>query len=241
MYKANPKVNEELKERLPATKKHHCKDIEKQSNKLETSFQKLEVISKLLPEQTKSGAEMENLLKERKHFHSFVEKEDRVGLEDLESTAGKGKMPQDRRIETIEKPHCGTGTDKRGGADQSHIIQEQASKEGSEPQTSHSSETLEIKNKNKTVSSIARPRRTVSSHELRILHTGSQTQKEAAAAVDVHENQGNTLTSGSLSPVKATAILDKDKNIAFLLKELDSMRDINKKVCMFFIFFKYIS
>ncbi|XP_041132361.1 mirror-image polydactyly gene 1 protein-like isoform X2 [Polyodon spathula] len=167
------------------------------------------------------------MYKERKHFHNFVEKEDRVGLEDLESAAGKGKMSQDRRIEIIEKPHSGTGTDKHGGADQSHIIQEQASKEGSEPQTSHSSE---IKNKNKTASSIARPCRTVSSHELRILHTGPQTQKEAAAAVDAHENQGNTLTSCSLSPVKETAILDKDKNIAFLLKELDSMRDINKKL-----------
>lgn len=230
MYKANPKVNEELKERLPATKKHHCEDIKKQSSKLENSFQKLEAISKPLPEQTKSGAEMENLFKERKHLQNFVEKEDRVGLEDLESTAGKGTTSQDGRIETIENPHCGTVTDTCGGADQSYIIQEQACKEGSEPQTSHSSETLEIKNK--TASSIARTFRTVSSQELRILHTGPQPQKEttAAAAVGVHENQGNTLTSGYLTPEKATPILDKDKNIAFLLKELDSMRDINKKL-----------
>lgn len=117
-----------------------------------------------------------SLLAERKHLQNFVEK-------DLESTAGKGTTSQDGRIETIENPHCGTVTDTCGGADQSYIIQEQACKEGSEPQTSHSSETLEIKNK--TASSIARTFRTVSSQELRILHTGPQTEKETAAAAAV--------------------------------------------------------
>lgn len=43
-----------------------------------------------------------------------------------------------------------------------------------------------------------------------------------------HEDQGNSkVTSDSK---KQVPVLDKEKNIAFLLKELDSLRDLNKKV-----------
>ncbi|XP_039597543.1 mirror-image polydactyly gene 1 protein isoform X2 [Polypterus senegalus] len=44
------------------------------------------------------------------------------------------------------------------------------------------------------------------------------------------ERQGNSLVSASLTSANASTLLDKDKNIAFLLKELDALREINRKL-----------
>lgn len=43
-----------------------------------------------------------------------------------------------------------------------------------------------------------------------------------------HEDQGNSKVISESK--KQVPVLDKEKNIAFLLKELDSLRDLNKKV-----------
>lgn len=43
-----------------------------------------------------------------------------------------------------------------------------------------------------------------------------------------HEDQENSKVVGDFR--KQVPVLDKEKNIAFLLKELDSLRDLNKKV-----------
>lgn len=45
------------------------------------------------------------------------------------------------------------------------------------------------------------------------------------------EGSGNFKVSHD--PQRQVPFLDKEKNIAFLLKELDSLRDLNKKVELF--------
>ncbi|RXN19258.1 mirror-image polydactyly gene 1 protein isoform X1 [Labeo rohita] len=61
-------------------------------------------------------------------------------------------------------------------------------------------------------------------HTPRISRAGSAALRHAHA----HEDQGNSKVISESK--KQVPVLDKEKNIAFLLKELDSLRDLNKKL-----------
>ncbi|KTG05332.1 hypothetical protein cypCar_00022926 [Cyprinus carpio] len=61
-------------------------------------------------------------------------------------------------------------------------------------------------------------------HTPQVSRAGSATLRHAHA----HEDQGNFKVISDSK--KQVPVLDKEKNIAFLLKELDSLRDLNKKV-----------
>ncbi|KTG43613.1 hypothetical protein cypCar_00001249 [Cyprinus carpio] len=61
-------------------------------------------------------------------------------------------------------------------------------------------------------------------HTPRVSRAGSAAVRHAHA----HEDQGNSKVISDSK--KQVPVLDKEKNIAFLLKELDSLRDLNKKL-----------
>ncbi|XP_018619600.1 mirror-image polydactyly gene 1 protein isoform X3 [Scleropages formosus] len=51
-----------------------------------------------------------------------------------------------------------------------------------------------------------------------------------SAASSVQEDHSKTKASSDFNSAKPLPVLDKERNIAFLLKELDSLRDLNKKL-----------
>ncbi|KAG7466489.1 hypothetical protein MATL_G00165280 [Megalops atlanticus] len=160
MYKANPKVNEELKQRLPSPVKHHCSETASQ-----LSFTKLETSSQTLLGQGVLEALIADLPKESTVSQCTWHTEHRTASSLPQSTV--------RQQATMMEEDA-------GAACKGHLVSSQ--------------------------------------------------DHEPTPASSVQEDQGNANASSCLNSAKRPSVLEKEKNIAFLLKELDSLRDLNKKL-----------
>uniref|UniRef100_A0A8C1RZW0 Mirror-image polydactyly 1 n=1 Tax=Cyprinus carpio TaxID=7962 RepID=A0A8C1RZW0_CYPCA len=177
MYKANPKVNEELKQRLPSPVKHHCSETTPQ-------------LGSSLVETTSATSQCQSLSKalEEKLIQASKTPKPREGLTLRlpPPPPVPGPVAVDLRIMEEERL-----SPQRPAAQQEQDITETASSPVHTPQVSRA---------------------------------GSATLRHAHA----HEDQGNFKVISDSK--KQVPFLDKEKNIVFLLKELDSLRDLNKKL-----------
>ncbi|CAM4648895.1 unnamed protein product [Leuciscus chuanchicus] len=175
MYRANPKVNEELKQRLPSPVKHHCSETTPQ-------------LGSSLGETTSATSQSQSLSKALEEKLIQVSKTPRPGeslpLRPPPPPPVPGPVAAEVRIMEEERR-----SPQRPAAQQEQDISETASSP---------------------------------------VHTPHVSRAGSAALRHAHEDQGNSkVTSDSK---KQVPVLDKEKNIAFLLKELDSLRDLNKKL-----------
>ncbi|XP_016347963.1 mirror-image polydactyly gene 1 protein [Sinocyclocheilus anshuiensis] len=177
MYKANPKVNEELKQRLPSPVKHHCSETTPQ-------------LGSSLGETTSATSQCQSLSK---------------ALE--EKLTGVSKTPRPKEGLTLRLP---PPPPVPGPVVAEVRIMEE---ERRSPQRPAAQQEPDI---NETGSSPV--------HKPRVSRPGSAALRHAHA----HEDQGNSKVISDSK--KQVPVLDKEKNIAFLLKELDSLRDLNKKL-----------
>ncbi|KAI1895615.1 hypothetical protein AGOR_G00108060 [Albula goreensis] len=173
---ANPKVNEELKQRLPSPIKQHSSETASQ-----LSFTELEASTKTLLGRTVSEEPAEDLLNETKVSQRSQSGEHRA------------RGSPDSRLRDLVKMTEEEGPGARGDA------QGQA---GSEQDSGP----------------VYRP------------HSSPRDLGEPSPKSSVQEDQGNANASSFFNSTKRSPVLDKEKNIAFLLKELDSLRDLNKKL-----------
>ncbi|XP_067312038.1 mirror-image polydactyly gene 1 protein isoform X2 [Pseudorasbora parva] len=173
--RANPKVNEELKQRLPSPVKHHCSETTPQ---LGSSLE--ETTSALSQSQSLSKALEEKLIQVSK----APRPREGLPLRPPPPPPVPGPVAAEVRIMEEERR-----SPQRPAAQQEQDINETASSP---------------------------------------VHTPHVSRTGSAALRHAHEDQGNSkVTSDSK---KQVPVLDKEKNIAFLLKELDSLRDLNKKL-----------
>ncbi|XP_016395146.1 mirror-image polydactyly gene 1 protein [Sinocyclocheilus rhinocerous] len=177
MYKANPKVNEELKQRLPSPVKHHCSETTPQ-------------LGSSLVETTSATSQCQSLSK---------------ALEEKLTEVSKTPRPREGLTLRLPPPPPVPGP----VAAEVRIMEE----ERRSPQRPAAQQEQDI---NETASSPV--------HTPRVSGAGSATLRHAHA----HEDQGNSKVISDSR--KQVPVLDKEKNIAFLLKELDSLRDLNKKL-----------
>ncbi|XP_051723267.1 mirror-image polydactyly gene 1 protein isoform X2 [Ctenopharyngodon idella] len=175
MYKANPKVNEELKQRLPSPVKHHCSETTPQ-------------LGSSIGETTSATSQCQSLSK---------------ALEEKLIQVSKTPRPREGLTPRPPPPPPVPGP----VAAEVRIMEE----ERRSPQRPAAQQEQDI---NETASNT--------------VHTPHVSRAGSAALRHAHEDQGNSkVTSDSK---KQVPVLDKEKNIAFLLKELDSLRDLNKKL-----------
>ncbi|XP_057199045.1 mirror-image polydactyly gene 1 protein isoform X2 [Triplophysa rosa] len=171
MYKANPKVNEELKQRFPSPVRHHCSETTPQLGSSERdSTSHTKSLSKALEEKLKP-----------------VPKSPRPG----EGLALKPPPPP---------PAPGLT------ASEVRKMEEKPSPQRTTAQ--------QEQDKNETARSPV--------HTPHVSRSASTTRRQA------QEDQENSKVVSDSR--KQIPVLDKEKNIAFLLKELDSLRDLNKKL-----------
>ncbi|XP_015206069.2 mirror-image polydactyly gene 1 protein isoform X2 [Lepisosteus oculatus] len=227
MYKANPKVNEELKQRLPTTLKYHFKEKLLQHSDL--SFQKVEAGSNPLLSQTsfEAGAEDQQAVS-RETQRSRVKEEGSViylPYQDLELVAvrmsdGQGNLNREPFSATLSLQEGYRGM----SPEHDYLSQAHDSGDSSVP----AEDSHEVRNYKQTAQSPedAEEHSTVPSYRRHIApsHWGK------GAADSLKEDQTDTIAGGFLTSLEPAPVLDKEKNIAFLLKELDSMRDLNKKL-----------
>ncbi|XP_043929485.1 mirror-image polydactyly gene 1 protein [Protopterus annectens] len=248
---ANPKVNEELRGRLPAARQHLSSELVKEElaasfqdfclgiGVLETSSKVMEQNSDLL-EQTSSAAYMESWSKgeEMNHFpnkkdESVTEKNVIVNLHfKLHEPVGQVPDAVQQLNESAEDPKCvhsaaissSSCTDDMGS---SKITKQEYFSNlsdqmdpagcvvvGRDPsmfaQLEHSNTAL-----NKTNASAVATQPTDCNQ---LTSTASQSQR-------VSKELAASQTHGCFS-----TIIDNEKNISFLMKELDTMRNTNKKL-----------
>uniref|UniRef100_A0A672SBI6 Mirror-image polydactyly 1 n=1 Tax=Sinocyclocheilus grahami TaxID=75366 RepID=A0A672SBI6_SINGR len=177
MYKANPKVNEELKQRLPSPVKHHCSETTPQ-------------LGSSLGGTTSSTSQCQSLSK---------------ALEEKLTEVSKTPRPREGLMLRLPPPPPVPGP----VAAEVRIMEE-------ERRSSQRPAAQQEQDINETASSPV--------HTPRVSGAGSATPRHAHA----HEDQGNSKVISDSK--KQVPVLDKEKNIAFLLKELDSLRDLNKKL-----------
>ncbi|XP_016390753.1 mirror-image polydactyly gene 1 protein-like [Sinocyclocheilus rhinocerous] len=177
MYKANPKVNEELKQRLPSPVKHHCSETTPQ-------------LGSSLVETTSATSQCQSLSK---------------ALEEKLIQASKIPKPREGLTLRLPPPPPVPGP----VAAEVRIMEE----ERRSPQRPVAQQEQDI---NETASSPV--------HTPNVSRAGSAVLRHAHA----HEDQGNSKVISDSK--KQVPVLDREKNIAFLLKELDSLRDLNKKL-----------
>ncbi|XP_026142286.1 mirror-image polydactyly gene 1 protein isoform X1 [Carassius auratus] len=177
MYKSNPKVNEELKQRLPSPVKHHCSETTPQ-------------LGSSLGETSSATSRCQSLSK---------------ALE--ENLTQVSEIPRPREGLTLRLPP--PPPVPAPVAAEVRIMEE----ERRSPQRPAAQQEQDI---NETASSPV--------HTPRVSRAGSAALRHAHA----HEDQGNSKVISDSK--KQVPVLDKEKNIAFLLKELDSLRDLNKKL-----------
>ncbi|XP_073683472.1 mirror-image polydactyly gene 1 protein [Garra rufa] len=177
MYKANPKVNEELKQRLPSPVKHHCSETTPQ-------------LGSSLGETTSSTSQCQSLSK---------------ALEEKLIQVSKTPRPREDLTLRLPPPPPVPGP----VAAEVRIMEEE--RRSPQRPTAHQEQDI-----NETASSPV--------HTPHVNRTGSAALRHAHA----HEDQGNSKVISDSK--KQVPVLDKEKNIAFLLKELDSLRDLNKKL-----------
>lgn len=172
MYKANPKVNEELKQRFPSPVRHHCSETTPQLGSSEQD-------SSVSPNQSSS------------------------------------KALEEKIILVLKTPHPGEGLPvkppppppvPRTPATDVRIMEEKRPLQRATSQ--------QEQDRNETTGSP--------------VHTPHVSKAASTALRQTHEDQErNKVISDSK---KQIPVLDKEKNIAFLLKELDSLRDLNKRL-----------
>lgn len=172
MYKANPKVNEELKQRFPSPVRHHCSETTPQLGSSEQD-------SSVSPNQSSS------------------------------------KALEEKIILVLKTPHPGEGLPAkppppppvpRTPATEVRIMEEKRPLQRATSQ--------QEQDRNETNNSP--------------VHTPHVSKAVSTALRQTHEDQErNKVISDSK---KQIPVLDKEKNIAFLLKELDSLRDLNKRL-----------
>lgn len=172
MYKANPKVNEELKQRFPSPVRHHCSETTPQLGSSEQD-------SSVSPNQSSS------------------------------------KALEEKIILVLKTPHPGEGLPAkppppppvpRTPATEVRIMEEKRPLQRATSQ--------QEQDRNETNNSP--------------VHTPHVSKAASTALRQTHEDQErNKVISDSK---KQIPVLDKEKNIAFLLKELDSLRDLNKRL-----------
>lgn len=172
MYKANPKVNEELKQRFPSPVRHHCSETTPQ---LGSSDQD----SSVSPNQSSS------------------------------------KALEEKIILVLKTPHPGEGLPAkppppppvpRTPATDVRIMEEKRPLQRATSQ--------EEQDRNETNNSP--------------VHTPHVSKAASTALRQTHEDQERIKVISDSK--KQIPVLDKEKNIAFLLKELDSLRDLNKRL-----------
>nr|XP_005989224.1 PREDICTED: mirror-image polydactyly gene 1 protein isoform X3 [Latimeria chalumnae] len=272
MYKANPKVNVQLRERLPASKQHHCLQLERE--KLTTSFEsfckelgELENSSKNmdqelenLPDQTSSEVQMEDWSKENQ-IQSISQKMDASPFLNQASQNVQASLQvtfqepaMQTKPEAVNKTNLPTPYPKTLCAlsDAKNVFTDHvevhfpSEKSNNEERVSEciqqqrtdfwklqnpSSNSLESGHHISPVKSLSSPS---SLHVLinpvtqlkydQFLHMGFE-NKYSSIKKEGNSPSNNLVTSGQV-----TAVFDKEKNIAFLLKELDAMREANKKL-----------
>lgn len=172
MYKANPKVNEELKQRFPSPVRHHCSETTPQLGSSEQD-------SSVSPNQSSS------------------------------------KALEEKIIPVLKTPHPGEGLPAKPPppppvpctpATKVRIMEEKRPLQRATSQ--------QEQDRNETNNSP--------------VHTPHVSKAASTALRQTHEDQErNKVISDSK---KQIPVLDKEKNIAFLLKELDSLRDLNKRL-----------
>ncbi|XP_051502022.1 mirror-image polydactyly gene 1 protein homolog [Myxocyprinus asiaticus] len=174
MYQANPKVNEELKQRLPSPVKHHCSETTPQLGSSE-------------PEST-AASQCQSLSKALEEKLIQVPKSPRLG----EGLMVRPPPPPPAPGQTLAEVRA--MEEERRSPQRPSAQQEQDGKEmDSSP-----------------------------IHTPHIIRAASATLRHA------HEDQGNSKVINESK--KQIPVLDKEKNIAFLLKELDSLRALYKKL-----------
>ncbi|XP_052386584.1 mirror-image polydactyly gene 1 protein isoform X2 [Carassius gibelio] len=174
MYKANPKVNEDLKQRLPSPVKHHCSETTPQPGSL--------------VETTLATSQCQSLSK---------------ALEEKLIQASKTPKPRvDLSLRIPSPPPLPVAVEER--------IMEEERRSPQRPPAQQEQDFTKIASS--------------PGHTPQVSRAGSAALRHTR----VHEDQGSSkVISDSKKQVPA---LDKEKNIAFLLKELDSLRDFNKKL-----------
>ncbi|NP_001292396.1 mirror-image polydactyly gene 1 protein [Danio rerio] len=175
MYKANPKVNEELKQRLPSPVKHHCSETTPQ-------------LGSTFGETTSASSQCQSISK------SLEEKLLQVS-----------KSPRSRE-EVLPKPPPPPPVPVPAPAEV-RIMEEE--RRAQQKETAQQEQDI-----NETASSP--------------VHTPHISRTSSALLRHSHEDQGSSKVIGDSK--KQVPVLDKEKNIAFLLKELDSLRELNKKL-----------
>ncbi|XP_056308557.1 uncharacterized protein LOC130220206, partial [Danio aesculapii] len=172
---SNPKVNEELKQRLPSPVKHHCSETTPQ-------------LGSTFGETTSATSQCQSISKalEEKLLQVSKSPRPREGVLPKPPPPPPVPVPAPAEVRIMEEERRAL---QRDAALHEQVINETAS---SPVHTPH------------------------------ISRTGS------AALRHSHEDQGNSKVIGDSK--KQVPVLDKEKNIAFLLKELDSLRELNKKL-----------
>ncbi|XP_039529706.1 mirror-image polydactyly gene 1 protein isoform X3 [Pimephales promelas] len=172
---SNPKVNEELKQRLPSPVKHHCSETTPQ-------------LGSSLGETTSVTSQSQSLSKplEEKLIQVSKTPRPREGLPLRPPPPPPVPGPVAAEVRIMEEERR---SPQRPAAQQEKDISETASSP---------------------------------------VHTPHASSAGSAVLRHAHEDRGNSkVTSDSKTQVP---VLDKEKNISFLLKELDSLRDLNKKL-----------
>ncbi|XP_061107315.1 mirror-image polydactyly gene 1 protein isoform X2 [Conger conger] len=180
MYKANPKVNEELKQRLPSP-------IKQQSAESTAQLRKLKASSNTLLGRTDSEAVAEDLPR----GGLFVPQTKVSQLSLCGEPSAAPLSPDSRARETAKMME-----------EESHLVRVDA-----QAQTELDQEA----------GPLHRPPLSPQDH--------SEPSTKSAG-----EDQGIANASSSFTSAKHAPVLDKEKNIVFLLKELDSLRDLNMKL-----------
>ncbi|KAL4656468.1 mirror-image polydactyly gene 1 protein isoform X1 [Arapaima gigas] len=182
MYKANPKVNEELKQRLPSSLRLHCSET--------IPALRLPTLNGSCDTQTVSGTGLEESQKESRAFQPPSTTKEQV--ERPPPDQDFGALASDRMVEE-ELCHS------PGFLTQGALT---LGRRGEEPVIGHAYN----------------------------LHLALDDGGSRSAASSVQVDHGNTKASSEFNSAKQLPVLDKERNIAFLLKELDSLRDLNKKL-----------
>ncbi|XP_055028418.2 mirror-image polydactyly gene 1 protein [Misgurnus anguillicaudatus] len=172
MYKANPKVNEELKQRFPSPVRHHCSETTPQLGSSEQD-------SSVSPNQSSSKALEEKIIPVLKTPHP--------------SEGLPSKPPPPPPV-------------PRTPATEVRIMEEKRPLQRATSQ--------QEQDRNETTDSP--------------VHTPHISKPASTALRQTHEDQERSKVISDSK--KQIPVLDKEKNIAFLLKELDSLRDLNKRL-----------
>uniref|UniRef100_A0AAZ3SX12 Mirror-image polydactyly 1 n=1 Tax=Oncorhynchus tshawytscha TaxID=74940 RepID=A0AAZ3SX12_ONCTS len=196
MYKANPKVNEELKQRLPSPVRHQ---------RSETTLPQLGADLGAILGTTSNQLVLEEPDKDWPQVPQYFRP-----IEE-ESRTSRSPSPQahHRRSPSPQAHHRAPDTGRR-------MEEERTSSRSPFTQDGYRSE--------------GHSQGSNGSPPVYRRHLVPPDSSQALQS-SIKEDQGNIkVSSSSFDSKKQSLVLDKEKNIAFLLKELDSLRELNKKL-----------